>query len=155
MDRGERDTEPGPGGPAPGRVRSTWRPPVSSRRRSPRRCGRPGVREVVVDLADVRFLDSSGVRVLVHGVSVGRERDVTMRVTGPQPGVARVLRITGVGTLLGLADSDDRPTRGAGVARAGLTQAQGSEFAAAAADHSTSIRVASSWCCPPWCSVTA
>lgn len=67
---------------------------------------RPGVREVVVDLADVRFLDSSGVRVLVHGVAVGRERGVTLRVENPQPVVARVLRITGVGPLLGLADGD-------------------------------------------------
>ncbi|MGK5676274.1 STAS domain-containing protein [Micromonospora sp. URMC 106] len=67
---------------------------------------RPGVREVVVDLADVRFLDSSGVRVLVHGVAVGGERGVTLRVEDPQPVVARVLRITGVGALLGLADGD-------------------------------------------------
>ncbi|MBQ1074733.1 STAS domain-containing protein [Micromonospora sp. C31] len=67
---------------------------------------RPDVREVVVDLTDVRFMDSSGVRVLVHGAAVGRERDVPLRVTGPQPGVARVLRITGVGALLGLADSE-------------------------------------------------
>ncbi|MGW4502614.1 STAS domain-containing protein [Micromonospora sp. NPDC004336] len=67
---------------------------------------RPGVREVVVDLADVRFLDSSGVRVLVHGVALARERDATLRVANPQPVVARVLRITGVGPLLGLVDDE-------------------------------------------------
>ncbi|MGS2614864.1 STAS domain-containing protein [Micromonospora sp. LZ34] len=65
-----------------------------------------GVGEVVVDLGDVGFLDSSGVRVLVHGVAVAREHDVTLRVTRPQPVVARVLRITSVDTLLGLADGD-------------------------------------------------
>ncbi|MEH1102650.1 STAS domain-containing protein [Micromonospora sp. CPCC 205561] len=75
---------------------------------------RPGVREIVVDLADVRFLDSSGVRVLVHAAGAARDRDVTLRVTDPRPGVARVLRITSVGALLGLPDeSAERPvTRG-------------------------------------------
>ncbi|KAB1146145.1 STAS domain-containing protein [Micromonospora sp. AMSO12t] len=105
MDRGERNTEPGqvvlrPAGEIDMATAGEFEATLTEALR------RPGVREVVVDLADLRFLDSSGVRVLVHGVSVGRERDVTMRVTGPQPGVARVLRITGVGTLLGLVDSD-------------------------------------------------
>ncbi|WP_433390923.1 STAS domain-containing protein [Micromonospora sp. KLBMP9576] len=73
--------------------------------------GRPGVREVVVDLADVRFLDSSGIRVLVRGATEARGRDMTLRVTDPQPVVARVLRITAVGALLGLPDDDAvRPT---------------------------------------------
>ncbi len=67
---------------------------------------RPGVREIVVDLAGVGFLDSSGVRVLVRGATRARQRGVTLRVTDPQPVVARVLRITAVGPLLGLPDSD-------------------------------------------------
>jgi anti-anti-sigma factor len=75
---------------------------------------RPGVREVVVDLAEVGFLDSSGIRVLVHGVAVARERDVALRVANPQPVVARVLRITAVGTLLGLADGDSGRPAGQG-----------------------------------------
>ncbi|MEW2374494.1 STAS domain-containing protein [Micromonospora sp. NPDC047812] len=105
MDRGERNAEPGrvvlrPAGEIDMATAGDFEATLTEA------LHRPGVREVVVDLADVRFLDSSAVRVLVHGVSVGRERAVTLRVTGPQPGVARVLRITGVGTLLGLADSD-------------------------------------------------
>ncbi|MER7332636.1 MULTISPECIES: STAS domain-containing protein [unclassified Micromonospora] len=80
--------------------------------------GRPGVREVLVDLADVGFLDSSGVRVLVHGVALARERDVTLRVANPQPVVARVLRITAVGALLGLPD--DHTERPAARGRRGL-----------------------------------
>lgn len=66
---------------------------------------RPGLREIVVDLADVRFLDSSGVRVLVRGAVAARERGATLRVTDPQPMVARVLRITAVGPMLGLPDT--------------------------------------------------
>ncbi|MEU6078295.1 STAS domain-containing protein [Micromonospora sp. NPDC047074] len=105
MDRGTRDTEPGrvvlrPAGEVDMANSAELEATLTEA------LHRPGVREVVVDLADVRFLDSSGVRVLVRGAAVGRERDVTMRVTGPQPGVARVLRITGVGALLGLADSE-------------------------------------------------
>ncbi|MGK5519942.1 STAS domain-containing protein [Micromonospora sp. URMC 107] len=103
MDRGTWDTEPGrvvlhPAGEIDMATAGEFEATLTEALR------RPGVREVVVDLADVRFLDSSGVRVLVHGVAVGREGDVTLRVTGPQPGVARVLRITGVDALLGLAD---------------------------------------------------
>ncbi|NJP33771.1 STAS domain-containing protein [Micromonospora thermarum] len=65
---------------------------------------RPSLREIVVDLAEVRFLDSSGVRVLVLAATAARERDAVLRVTDPQPVVARVLQITAVGPLLGLAD---------------------------------------------------
>ena len=71
--------------------------------------GRPGLAELVVDLADVGFLDSSGVRVLVQGVARARERGVTLRVTDPQPLVARVLRITAVGPMLGLDEDAGRP----------------------------------------------
>ncbi|MCM0678952.1 anti-sigma factor antagonist, partial [Micromonospora phytophila] len=67
---------------------------------------RPGLREVVVDLADVRFLDSSGIRVLVKAAGAARERGAALRVADPQPLVARVLRITAVGPLLGLADDE-------------------------------------------------
>ncbi|MEH0974013.1 STAS domain-containing protein [Micromonospora sp. CPCC 205546] len=105
MDRRTRDTEPGrmvlrPAGEIDMASAGEFEATLTEALR------RPGVREVVVDLAAVRFLDSSGVRVLVHGAAVGRERDVTLRVTGPQSGVARVLRITGVDALLGLADAD-------------------------------------------------
>lgn len=64
----------------------------------------PGLREVVVDLADVPFLDSSGVRVLVLAATAARERGAVLRVTDPRPVVARVLQITAVGPLLGLPD---------------------------------------------------
>ncbi|MFI6262351.1 STAS domain-containing protein [Micromonospora sp. NPDC051006] len=71
---------------------------------------RPGTRELVVDLTEVRFLDSSGVRVLVGAAATARRDGVAFRVTDPQPIVARVLRITSVGALLGLgADGPPRP----------------------------------------------
>ncbi|WBB82070.1 STAS domain-containing protein [Micromonospora sp. WMMD882] len=65
---------------------------------------RPGLRECVVDLAGVGFLDSTGLRALIDGLTLARERGVALRVTDPQPPVARVLRITSIGPLLGLPD---------------------------------------------------
>ncbi|MEU4568881.1 STAS domain-containing protein [Micromonospora sp. NPDC023956] len=65
---------------------------------------RPDVEECLVDLAEVSFLDSTGLRVLIEGFSLARERGRSLRVANPQPVVERVLRITSVGPLLGLPD---------------------------------------------------
>jgi anti-sigma B factor antagonist len=62
---------------------------------------RPGLVEVVVDLAAVPFLDSTGVAALLRGAAEAVGRGATLRVTDPQPLVARVLRITAVDVLLG------------------------------------------------------
>ncbi|SCG38200.1 STAS domain-containing protein [Micromonospora inositola] len=73
---------------------------------------RPGLVEVVIDLADVRFLDSTGVAILLRGAAEAVGRGGTLRVTNPQPVVTRVLRITAVDVLLGLpgGDADGTPT---------------------------------------------
>ncbi|NES14134.1 MULTISPECIES: STAS domain-containing protein [Micromonospora] len=63
---------------------------------------RPGLVEIVVDLAAVGFLDSTGVATLLRGAAEAVGRGATLRVTDPQPIVARVLRITSVDCLLGL-----------------------------------------------------
>ncbi|MFB6393208.1 STAS domain-containing protein [Polymorphospora lycopeni] len=70
---------------------------------------RPGVTEVTVDLAEVPFLDSSGVRVLLDGRSTALARGAALAVRDPQPVVDRVLRITGVAELLGLPPDGDGP----------------------------------------------
>jgi anti-anti-sigma factor len=55
-----------------------------------------GVTEVEVDLSAVRFLDSSGIRLLLKGRRGADERGVAYRVTSAQ-GIARqVLEMTGV-----------------------------------------------------------
>ncbi|WP_091646404.1 STAS domain-containing protein [Micromonospora pallida] len=66
---------------------------------------RPDLRECLVDLAEVSFLDSTGLRALIEGFSLARERGRSLRVANPQPAVERVLRITSVGPLLGLPDA--------------------------------------------------
>lgn len=62
---------------------------------------RPGLLEIVVDLAGVPFLDSTGVSVLLRGAAEAVGRGATLRVTNPQPVVARILRVTAVDALLG------------------------------------------------------
>jgi anti-sigma B factor antagonist len=66
---------------------------------------RSGAGPVVVDLAAVPFLDSSGVRTLLHGRQEAIERETTLTVRGARPIVARVLRLTNVADLLGLPAS--------------------------------------------------
>ncbi|MFF5171405.1 STAS domain-containing protein [Micromonospora sp. NPDC000089] len=65
---------------------------------------RPGLVEIVVDLAEVTFVDSTGVAALLRGAAEAVGRGASLRIVHPQPVVARVLRITAVGSLLGLPD---------------------------------------------------
>ncbi|MGV9806545.1 STAS domain-containing protein [Micromonospora chersina] len=68
---------------------------------------RPGLLEIVVDLGGAAFLDSTGVAALLRGAAEAVGRGATLRVTDPQPLVARVLRITAVDALLGWTDGRD------------------------------------------------
>lgn len=60
------------------------------------------VGQLLVDLADVRFLDSSGVRALLQARKAAEERGVTFMVSRPGEFVAEVLRIAAVDQLLGV-----------------------------------------------------
>jgi anti-anti-sigma factor len=53
-------------------------------------------RRLDVDLADVRFLDASGIRALLRSRARSVEVGCQFAVTNPQPLVYRVLEITGV-----------------------------------------------------------
>lgn len=56
------------------------------------------------------FLDSTGVAALLRGAAEAVGRGASLRVVDPQPVVARVLRITGVDSLVGLAPRHRRPS---------------------------------------------
>lgn len=58
------------------------------------------VDEIDVDLADVTFLDSTGIRALVLAQRAASDKGVTMRVSGARGRVESVLKITGVYDLL-------------------------------------------------------
>jgi anti-sigma B factor antagonist len=61
-----------------------------------------GPRELVVDLAQVPFLDSSARGALIHGWRLARERNCRLTAENPQPRVLAMLRIGGIATHLGL-----------------------------------------------------
>jgi anti-sigma B factor antagonist len=59
-------------------------------------------RQIVVDLGQLRFLDSSGVHALVKGYHAAKTAGASLIVRNATGIVARVLRITGVGQALGM-----------------------------------------------------
>jgi anti-anti-sigma factor len=56
-----------------------------------------------LDLADLGFLDSSGISVLVVAARLVNRKGARLRAVNPQPAVRRVIDTTGVNTLLGLS----------------------------------------------------
>jgi anti-anti-sigma factor len=58
------------------------------------------IAEVVVDLDGVRFLDSSGVHVLVAGYHLAAQHCVRYVIANPRDLVRKVLAVTGVLTVL-------------------------------------------------------
>jgi anti-sigma B factor antagonist len=63
-----------------------------------------GIRELVIDLSDCNFIDSSGIRAMV-GCKHDIGPDATLRVVGVAPNVERTLRLAGVDSLLELEPS--------------------------------------------------
>ncbi|GAA3270910.1 STAS domain-containing protein [Dactylosporangium vinaceum] len=69
---------------------------------------------LAVDLRRVPFMDSIGIGALVAANNKVREAGGRMEVRSPSPFVHRLLQITGLTELFGLADlPDDAPTSGA------------------------------------------
>jgi anti-sigma B factor antagonist len=73
----------------------------------------PAPIEVTIDLSEVTFLDSAGIRALLLSHHRATARGVLLRVRDPRPSVASVLQITRVHTLLGLTlpAEAERPRR--------------------------------------------
>jgi len=65
--------------------------------------------DVVVDLSQVSFMDSSGINALVHGYRRAQDRD-RFQVLGAQPNVRRVSEIAGLTELLLPDDLESGPT---------------------------------------------
>jgi anti-sigma B factor antagonist len=66
-------------------------------------------RHVDVDLADVRFLDASGIQALLRCRMEAVEAGCQLAVTNPQPMVYLVLEITGVLAALAVTPVLDKP----------------------------------------------
>jgi anti-anti-sigma factor len=67
---------------------------------------RDGHGVVVVDLRELTFMDSTGVRTIVAAHQIAQETGTDLRVVRPSRGsaVARVIEISGIDDALGLVD---------------------------------------------------
>ena len=87
---------------------------------------RPGVSQLVIDLSAIRYADASGLAVLVGTQRRAVLLGGTLRLAAPQPEVARVLAVTGMGRHLEVystvqaAIAGREPAGGAGPPGAGL-----------------------------------
>lgn len=61
---------------------------------------------VIIDMTDVTFLDSTGVRVLVEAYRSAQRSGGALYVRGARHWVARVLEVTGVARLLTMPNAD-------------------------------------------------
>lgn len=68
----------------------------------------PRLRRLVLDFAEVGFLDASGIAALVTAHRSGRDRGTTVELINCRPLPQRVLEITGMDKVL-LASDDDGP----------------------------------------------
>jgi anti-sigma B factor antagonist len=67
-----------------------------------RRAVAPPARQIVVDLSDVGFLDSSGIRTLVIGWRQAESQGMSFALRKPRPVVLKVLQLTGVDQALAI-----------------------------------------------------
>ncbi|MFD5461885.1 STAS domain-containing protein [Kitasatospora sp. NPDC127059] len=71
---------------------------------------RDGVRRIVVDLAELRFCDSTGLNILLRARIDAEAAGRTLEVARPRPIVARLFEVTGADTVLRIrADRDPDP----------------------------------------------
>ena len=69
-----------------------------------------GARQVVVDLSEVGFMDSTGLGVLIGGLKRLRQLDGNLIVVNPSDPVRKILEVTGLLDVLGVVERlDDVP----------------------------------------------
>ena len=64
---------------------------------------RPGLRALELDLSRLRFVDSTGIGVLLRVEAEARERGVALTVRRPPPEVHRIFELSGVAEALPFA----------------------------------------------------
>lgn len=64
-------------------------------------------RSVILDLAGLGFLDSTGLGLLVSAVKRLQERDGTLVVAAPSPAVVRLLEVSGLDAHLVVSESSE------------------------------------------------
>jgi anti-anti-sigma factor len=74
----------------------------------------PDMKQVVVDLGSVKFMDSSGLRALIGALKRVSERSGQMSLARPQANVKTVLEITRTDRILRLFDTLEEALQGVG-----------------------------------------
>lgn len=69
-----------------------------------------GAAPIVIDLSNVRFIDSAGLRVLVDGLTRARRRDSDLRVACPSASLRRTFEISGLDKVMNVHDSVEDAT---------------------------------------------
>jgi anti-sigma B factor antagonist len=64
----------------------------------------PGVRAVVIDLADVTFIDSSGIACFIRARTAALEAGSTLVLRSPSPLVRKVLDVVDLGESIEITD---------------------------------------------------
>ena len=73
--------------------------------------GVSGLATLGLDLADITFLDSSGISVLVEVRNQAQERGIAMEISAVSPHAARVLTIVGLAKSFGIPPDPDAVPR--------------------------------------------
>lgn len=60
--------------------------------------------EVIVDMAGVSFVDSSGLRVLLDATNRARANGGDLALSGPQASIKRLIEISGLGDFMHIRD---------------------------------------------------
>ncbi|MFD5143092.1 STAS domain-containing protein [Streptomyces sp. NPDC058401] len=64
-----------------------------------------GPPEIVIDLSDLSFCDSSGLNILISARQTATDHDRRISLRNPQSQILRLLEIAGVGTLFPVTDA--------------------------------------------------
>ncbi len=59
---------------------------------------------VLIDMAEVEFVDSSGLRVLIEAHQEAQASERRIQLTNPSPAVSRLLEISGIDDYLNVSD---------------------------------------------------
>ncbi|MFF4012399.1 STAS domain-containing protein [Streptomyces sp. NPDC001717] len=64
-----------------------------------------GPREIVLDVAEMTFCDSSGINALIAGLHAAQKHGRNLSLRGPRPQLLRLLELTGTDKLFPITDT--------------------------------------------------
>ena len=59
-----------------------------------------GYRQLLLDLSQVEYMSSAGLRAIMDGLKASRQAGGDLRLAAPQPGVEKVLRMAGFPSIM-------------------------------------------------------